>query len=100
MKEKKKRERKIYLVRRKSGRRPGEASFPRVPADGSARLVAFQSQTGPDGHPFLVADVVSLSRALAAGAVLSEAETEADTQRARRRVLRSHFDGVSIIRKL
>lgn len=59
-------------MRWKSRRCPSEASFSSIHTDRSAWLVAFKSQTWPDGHPLFVTDIVGLSWALTAGAVLSE----------------------------
>lgn len=64
-------------MRCKTRWRPSEASLSGVHADWSARLVAFEAQTGPDGHPLFVADIVGLSRTLTAGAVLPGTEIEA-----------------------
>lgn len=63
-------------MRLKTGWHPSEASFPGVHADRSARLVTFETQTGPDGHPLFVADIVGLSWTLAAGAVFPGTEME------------------------
>lgn len=63
---------KPHLMRWKSGRCPGEASFSGIHTDRPVRLVALKSQTGSDGHPFFVTDIVGLARTLAASAVLSE----------------------------